>query len=261
MESFASPSPGIRKDGRDATAIRPLQLELRVQRNPEGSALIAMGGTRVLVAASVEDGVPSWLRGQGRGWLSAEYAMHPRANPTRQEREWRKGKVDGRTMEIQRLIGRALRAALRLEALGERQIIVDCDVLDADGGTRTAAINGGFVALAMALEHLRCQGLVSGALRTQVAAISAGWVDGTPMVDLCYEEDSRAQVDLNVVATASGEIVEIQGTAEGAPLARSDFDKLVNLALEAMPALFKAQRDALLSLSIDLDRLSGKEAP
>lgn len=246
-----------RVDGRGADTLRPIVFETRVQKNPEGSVMISAGGTRVLVAASIEESVPSWLRGKGAGWLTAEYAMHPRANPERQERDGRRGKVDGRTTEIQRLIGRALRAAVDLKRLGERQIIVDCDVLDADGGTRTAAITGGFVAVAMALEHLRRVGLASGALRAQVAAVSAGVVEGIAMLDLAYSEDSRAEVDLNVVATSTGELVEVQGTAEGPPVPRSHFEALVDLALGAMPALARAQREALARAGVDLDALRG----
>ncbi|GAB4205815.1 MAG: ribonuclease PH [Sandaracinaceae bacterium] len=246
-----------RLDGRSADALRPLRIETRVQKFPEGSVMISAGATRILVAASIDEGVPPWLRGKGQGWITAEYAMHPRANPHRQDRDGRRGKIDGRTTEIQRLIGRALRAAVNLEKLGERQIVVDCDVLDADGGTRTASITGGFVALAMALDHLRRSGLASGALRTEIAAISAGMVQGTPMVDLAYVEDSKAEVDLNVVATADGAIVEVQGTAEGPPVPRAHFDALIDLSLAAMPALREAQRAALREVGVDLDILKG----
>jgi ribonuclease PH len=244
-----------RLDGRSADALRPLRIETRVQRNPEGSVMISAGGTRILVAASIDESVPTWMRGKGKGWLTAEYAMHPRANPHRQDRDGRRGKVDGRTTEIQRLIGRALRAAVDLEKLGERQIVIDCDVLDADGGTRTASITGGFVALAMALEHLRRVGAAAGALRTQVAAISAGMVNGTAMLDLAYVEDSKADVDLNVVATGGGALVEVQGTAEGPPVPREHFDALIDLSLASMPQLMKAQRDALAAARVDLDLL------
>lgn len=244
-----------RLDGRSADALRPLEIETRVQKNPEGSVMIRAGGTRVLVAASVEESVPSWMRGKGAGWLTAEYAMHPRANPQRQERDGRRGRVDGRTQEIQRLIGRALRAALDMKKLGERTVTIDCDVLDADGGTRTASITGGFVALAMALDELRKRGLVVGALRSEIVAISAGLVDGRRLVDLCYAEDSKAEVDLNVVGSADGSIVEVQGTAEGAPVPRSDFDGLVDLSLGVFPELARAQRTALERVGIDLARL------
>ncbi|MBX7193681.1 MAG: ribonuclease PH [Sandaracinaceae bacterium] len=246
-----------RLDGRSADALRPLRIETRVQKNPEGSVMISAGNTRILVAASIDEGVPPWMRGKGSGWLTAEYAMHPRANPHRQDRDGRRGKIDGRTTEIQRLIGRALRAAVDMTKLGERQIVIDCDVLDADGGTRTASITGAFVGLALALEHLREIGAASGALRAQVAAISAGMVGGVPMLDLAYVEDSKAEVDLNVVATGDGSIVEVQGTAEGPPVPREHFDRLIDLSLGAMPALMAAQRDALSSIGIDLDALRG----
>jgi ribonuclease PH len=246
-----------RLDGRSTDALRPLTIETRVQKNPEGSVMISSGVTRILVAASIDESLPPWLRGKGSGWVTAEYAMHPRANPHRQDRDGRRGKVDGRTTEIQRLIGRALRAAVDMKKLGERQIVIDCDVLDADGGTRTAAITGGFVALAMALDHLRRTGLAAGALRAQVAAISAGMVDGKAMLDLAYVEDSKADVDLNVVATGDGALVEVQGPAEGPPVPRAHFDTLIDLSLGAMPALMRAQKTALASIGIDLDLLRG----
>ncbi len=244
-----------RLDGRSSDALRPLEIETRVQKNPEGSVMISSGATRILVSASIDESLPSWLRGKGAGWLTAEYAMHPRANPHRQDRDGRRGKIDGRTTEIQRLIGRALRSAVDMQKLGERQIVIDCDVLDADGGTRTAAITGGFIALAMALDHLRKTGLAAGALRCQVAAISAGMVAGTPMLDLAYVEDSKAEVDLNVVATGEGALIEVQGTAEGPPVPRAHFDTLIDLSLGAMPALMSAQRAALTAIGIDVDVL------
>jgi ribonuclease PH len=251
------PAPAAtRADGRSATSIRPVRIETGVQRNPEGSVLYQCGGTRVLIAASIDDGVPSWLRGSGRGWVTAEYAMHPRANPQRQERDGRKGRIDGRSQEIQRLIGRALRAAVATEKLGERTITIDCDVLDADGGTRTAAITGGFVALALAIDRLRAAGLVGpGVIRSPIAAISAGIVGGTALVDLDYSEDSRAEVDLNVVGADAGAIVEVQGTAEGAPVPREQWSALVDLALRAMPALRAAQDAALAAAGVTLARL------
>lgn len=223
-----------------------------------GSVLAECGRTRVLCTVSVQEQVPQWMYNrQPGGWLTAEYAMHPRANPHRQDRDGRRGKIDGRTTEIQRLIGRALRSAVDLTKIGERQIVIDCDVLDADGGTRTASITGGFVALAMALDHLRRIGAASGALRAQVAAISAGMVSGTAMLDLAYVEDSKAEVDLNVVATGDGSIVEVQGTAEGPPVPRAHFDRLVDLSLAAMPALMEAQRASLAAIGIDIDVLRG----
>jgi ribonuclease PH len=245
-----------RSDGRSADAIREVSIEVGFLRNPEGSVLYRCGGTRVLIAASVEEQVPPWMRGKGNGWVTAEYAMHPRANPQRKSRDGRKGPIDGRTQEIQRLIGRALRAAVAMDKLGERQITIDCDVLDADGGTRTASITGGFVALAIALDRLRKQGLVGqGVLRAPIAAISAGLVGGRRLVDLCYEEDSKAEVDLNVVASSGDAIVEVQGTAEGAPVPRADFDGLVDLALFAMPSLRAAQNRALTAAGVALGPL------
>lgn len=246
-----------RVDGRSADAIREITIETGFLKNPEGSVLYRCGGTRVLIAASVEESVPPWMRGKGNGWVTAEYAMHPRANPQRKEREGRKnGRIDGRTQEIQRLVGRALRSAVDMSKLGERQITIDCDVLDADGGTRTASITGGFVALALALETLRKRGLVGkGVLRAPVAAISSGLVGGTRMLDLAYVEDSKAEVDLNVVASSEGALIEIQGTAEGAPVPRTDFDGLVDLGLGAMPALRAAQDRALVRAGVNLEAL------
>ena len=245
-----------RSDGRSTDAIRPVTIESRLQRNPEGSVLYRCGGTTVLVAASISDGVSSWMRGSGKGWVTAEYAMHPRANPQRQDRDSRRGRIDGRTSEIQRLIGRALRSAVAMEKLGERTITVDCDVLDADGGTRTAAITGGFVALAIALDKLRREGLVgAGVLRAPVAAISTGIVNDKALVDLCYEEDSRAELDLNVVAGAGDALVEVQGTAEGAPVPKARWNELVDLAIGAMPALRAAQNAALAASKVELSRL------
>lgn len=245
-----------RADGRSYDALRPVTIEANVQRNPEGSVLYRCGGTTVLIAASVSEGVPDWMRETGRGWVTAEYAMHPRANPERKRRDGRSGRIDGRSSEIQRLIGRALRAAVDFEKLGERMITVDCDVLDADGGTRTASITGGMVALSIALDKLRKTGLVDkGVLHEPIAAISVGLLDEHPMLDLCYTEDRDAEVDLNVVGTPRGAVVEVQGTAEGAPILREKLDQMIDLALAAMPALADAQRQALRALDIDVDRL------
>jgi ribonuclease PH len=235
--------------------LRPVTITPGYLAHAEGSVLIEVGHTKIICAASIEDRVPPFLRGSGKGWVTAEYGMLPRATNTRTRREAAAGKQQGRTIEIQRLIGRALRAGVDRAALGERQIVIDCDVLDADGGTRTAAITGGFVALAMALDHLRRLGAAAGALRAQVAAISAGMVNGTSMLDLAYVEDSKAEVDLNVVATGDGAIVEVQGTAEGPPVPRQHFDTLIDLSLAAMPELMKAQRDALAAIGVDLDLL------
>jgi len=245
-----------RADGRSYDALRPVSVEANVQRNPEGSVIYRCGGTTVLIAASVSEGVPDWMRGTGRGWLTAEYAMHPRANPERKRREGRNGRIDGRSSEIQRLVGRALRAAIDFDKLGERMITVDCDVLDADGGTRTASVTGGMVATAIALDRLRATGLVDkGVLHEPIAAISVGLLEDHPMLDLCYTEDRDAEVDLNVVGTPAGAVVEVQGTAEGAPIVREKLDQMIDLALGAMPALAEEQRRALRELDIDVERL------
>ncbi len=244
-----------RTDGRSADALRAVTIETNIQRNPQGSVLYRSGRTTVLVSAAVADGAPDWLGDQG-GWLTAEYAMHPCANPGRQRREGRNGRVGGRTSEIQRLVGRALRAAVALDRLGSRTITIDCDVLDADGGTRTASVCGGFVALALALDGLRKRGLVGpGVLREPVAAISVGLLSGRPLLDLCYEEDRDAEVDLNVVGTAGGSFVEVQGTAEGAPVAREKLDAMLDLALGAMPELIRLQTQALAQAEVDVDKL------
>jgi ribonuclease PH len=245
-----------RTDGRSYDALRPVTIETGVQRNPEGSVVYRCGGTTVLIAASVSEGVPDWMRDTGRGWLTAEYAMHPRANPERKRRDRQKGRIDGRSSEIQRLIGRALRAALDFEKLGARMITVDCDVLDADGGTRTASITGGMVALAIALDRLRATGLVQkGVLREPLAAISVGLLHERPMLDLCYTEDRDADVDLNVVGTPKGAVVEVQGTAEGSPIEREKLDQMIDLALAALPALAAEQNRTLTALGVDLGRL------
>lgn len=216
------------------------------------------GGTKVLVSATIEEGVRDFMRNSGSGWVTGEYAMHPRANADRQRREGRNGRLSGRTQEIQRLIGRALRAALRLDRLGERTITIDCDVLDADGGTRTAAVSAGYIALVLALDSLRKRGLIRpGVLRDNVAAVSAGLCDGKTTLDLCYLEDRDAQVDLNLVATAAGEIIEVQATAEGAPMARSQHDALVDLAMTGIRTLCARQSEALLACGVDPQRLRG----
>jgi ribonuclease PH len=210
----------------------------------EGSVLIEMGATRVVCTATIQDGVPPFLRGQGRGWVTAEYGMLPRSSPERIERE-RRG-PGGRTHEIQRLIGRSLRGVTNLAALGERSVLIDCDVLQADGGTRTAAITGGFVALALALDRLRAAGAVAASpLTGSVAAVSVGIVGGRAVVDLPYEEDSRAEVDMNLVMTGAGRWVEVQGTAEGAPFTAAQLDRLLALGREAIAALSAIQRRTL----------------
>ncbi|HJL17497.1 MAG TPA: ribonuclease PH [Sandaracinaceae bacterium LLY-WYZ-13_1] len=247
-----------RADGRGSSTPRPITVTTGFQRFPEGSVLYRCGHTTVLIAASVEESVPRWMKGKGKGWVTAEYEMHPRCNPNRQRRARTRPTLDGRSSEIQRLIGRSLRAAVRMDKLGERMVSVDCDVLDADGGTRTASITGGFVALAMALDQLRKHGHVGpGILREEVAVISVGMVEGKHLVDLNYEEDFAAAVDLNVVGTANGGIVEVQGTAEGAPIPRSDFDALLEMAAGAMPTLVKAQQHALEEVGVDLAKLMG----
>jgi ribonuclease PH len=232
-----------RIDGRTASQGRQTTITPGFLMHAEGSVLIEVGRTRVICTASVEDRVPPFLRNSGKGWVTAEYGMLPRATSTRTQREASAGKVGGRTQEIQRLIGRSLRSVTRLPELGERTVWVDCDVIQADGGTRTASITGGFVALALALRKLR----ETGALRTIpiqdfVAATSVGIVDGTPMLDLAYEEDSRAEVDMNIVKTGDGRFVEVQGTAEGPPFERQALDSLMALADDGIRTLVELQR-------------------
>ncbi len=240
----------MRSDMREAAQMRPVKITTGYLLTAEGSALIEVGHTRVLCAASVDDAVPSWIRNTGRGWVTAEYSMLPRATATRTPREISKGKPSGRTQEIQRLIGRSLRAVTNLEALGERVIIVDCDVLQADGGTRTAAITGGYVALAMAVRKLLEFGVLTrNPLRDMVAATSVGIVGGTPMLDLAYDEDSQAEVDMNVVLTGSGEFVELQATAEKATFGDERLAELIVLARKGAAELFAAQTAGLESRS------------
>jgi ribonuclease PH len=242
-----------KRQGRDLGAVRPVEIVPRFHRLSEGSVLYRAGGTVVLVTASVDDSVPEFMRGQGRGWITAEYQMHPRANPKRREsRDGRDKPLSGRSREIQRLIGRALRAAVDFERLGERSIVIDCDVLEADGGTRTASVTGGWLALALALGESRKGGRIGRpVLRDQVAAVSVGHVDGKLALDLNYAEDSTARVDLNLVATAKGAIVEIQGTAEGEAVPRKDVDAMVDLGLEGIAQLVRVQNDALAAAGID----------
>ena len=235
-----------RTDGRSPNAIRPTHLTPNFLLHPEGSVLIDVGRTRVLCAASIEERVPPFLRGTGKGWVTAEYGMLPRATSTRTTREASAGKVGGRTQEIQRLIGRSLRSVVTLTELGERSVWVDCDVLQADGGTRTAAITGGFVALVLALEKLREQGGIPRVPVTDyLAATSVGVVDGVALLDLAYEEDSRAEVDMNVVKTSDGRFIELQGTAEGQPFARDVLDQLLALADEGIGLLIGKQREVV----------------
>lgn len=235
-----------RPDGRASEDLRTLRFARRFTRYAEGSVLVEMGHTSVLCNATIEDSVPPWMRGRGRGWVTAEYSMLPRSTHTRTPREVERGRAGGRTLEIQRLIGRALRAATDLAAFGERQIIVDCDVLQADAGTRTAAINGGWVALADAFESLVRRGVIlSSPIRDNCAAVSVGIVDAIPVLDLCYEEDVKADVDMNVVMTGSGGLIEVQGTAEGAPFSRGELDSLLDLATAGIIEIVEAQKSAL----------------
>jgi ribonuclease PH len=235
-----------RADGRAPDQLRPLSLELGYLPFADGSVLITLGATRVICAATVEDRVPPWMRGRGRGWVTAEYAMLPQATPERNQRESAKGRLGGRTHEIQRLIGRALRSVVDMEKLGERSVLVDCDVIGADGGTRTASITGAWVALSLALrKHFDREKKVRWPLIGQIAAVSVGIVDGMPVLDLPYEEDSRAEVDMNVAMTDAGGFVEVQGTAEREPFTRAQLDVLLELGSGGIRQLFAAQLAAL----------------
>jgi len=226
--------------------MRPIRITRGFTRHAEGSVLVEFGDTRVLVTATVEDGVPSFLRGKGEGWVTAEYGMLPRSTHTRSAREAARGKQSGRTLEIQRLIGRSLRAVVDMRALGERTVTLDCDVLQADGGTRTASITGAYVALADAMDALvRRRAIASSPLHGQVAAVSVGIVGGVPVVDLDYVEDSSAETDMNVVMNNGGGFIEVQGTAEGHAFRRHELDELLNLAAGACEQLFAAQAEAL----------------
>jgi ribonuclease PH len=236
-----------RPDGRANDQLRPVTITRKWQAYAEGSALVEFGETKVLCAASVQQGVPRWRKGSGLGWVTAEYAMLPRATLTRNDRESVKGRIGGRTHEISRLVGRALRAAIDLSALGENSIAIDCDVLQADGGTRTAAITGAYVALADAVAWLRGQGALASPepLRTSISAVSVGVIDGEPRLDLMYEEDVRAETDMNVVLTGAGEFVEVQGTAEGSPFRRDELDALLDLAIAGCAELARIQAEVL----------------
>lgn len=237
-----------RPSGRQPDELRAVTIERQVARNAEGSCLVCFGQTKVLVTASVETGVPSWRRGQGLGWVTAEYGMLPRATGTRTRREATAGKQSGRTQEIQRLIGRSLRAVVDMAALGENQVIVDCDVLEADGGTRTASITGAYVALADALKWMAERQLTKGeVLRDTVAAVSCGVYRGTPVLDLDYLEDVEAHTDANFVLTGSGRFVEIQGTAEQVPFTRAELESLMSLAEKGIGELTQIQQAALSS--------------
>jgi ribonuclease PH len=239
---------GPRADGRELDELRPVTIERGWSEQAEGSALISFGRTRVLCTASFTNGVPRWMNGKGKGWVTAEYAMLPRSTNDRMDRESVKGKIGGRTHEISRLVGRSLRAVVDMKALGENTIVIDCDVLQADGGTRTAAITGAYVALADALEWGRTKRFIgqnAKPLIDSVSAVSVGIIDGTPMLDLMYTEDSRAETDMNVVVTGRGLFIEVQGTAEGAPFDRNELNSLLDLAVGGTTRLTKLQLEAL----------------
>jgi ribonuclease PH len=238
-----------RPSGRAPDQLRPISFESGFTRHAEGSVLVRCGDTHVLCTASVEEVIPPFLRGKGQGWVTAEYGMLPRSTHTRQAREAARGKQSGRTQEIQRLIGRSLRAIVDLKALGERTVTLDCDVLQADGGTRTAAITGGYVALAQACAALQRRGtLARSPLHGQIAAISVGVVNGAPVLDLDYAEDAQAETDMNVVMNSGGAFVEIQGTAEGHAFRRHELDALLDLAATALQKIFALQSQALAAL-------------
>ncbi|MEV5881911.1 ribonuclease PH [Streptomyces sp. NPDC052020] len=237
-----------RIDGRTPEQLRPVTIERGWSKHAEGSVLVSFGDTKVLCTASVTEGVPRWRKGSGEGWVTAEYSMLPRATNTRGDRESVKGKIGGRTHEISRLIGRSLRAVIDYKALGENTIVLDCDVLQADGGTRTAAITGAYVALADAVAWAQAKKIVRAGRRPltgTVGAVSVGIVGGVPMLDLCYEEDVRAETDMNVVCTGDGRFVEVQGTAEAQPFAREELDALLDLAVGGCTELATLQRKAL----------------
>lgn len=236
---------------RKADELRDIEVTRNYTKFAEGSVLIATGDTKVICTVSVESGVPYFLRGQGRGWLTAEYSLLPRSTHSRTTREAARGKISGRTKEIQRLIGRSLRAVIDLEAIGERTIWIDCDVIQADGGTRTASITGAFVALVDAVDYMLDKNIVDKSpLTGRLAAISVGIVDGEPMLDLCYKEDSQAQVDMNVVMTETGEVIEVQGTAEEDPFTRKEMDQLMDLAEKGIQELIEKQKESLKEINI-----------
>ncbi len=236
----------LREDGREVDNIRKVNVIRNYTIHAEGSVLISFGNTKVICTASVSDKVPPFLRNQGKGWITAEYSMLPRATGERTQRESAKGKLSGRTMEIQRLIGRSLRSCIDLEKLGERTITIDCDVIQADGGTRTASITGGFIALAMAVERMVRNGvLTENPIKSKVAAISVGIVSGIPMTDLKYSEDSAAEVDMNVIMNDKGEFIEVQGTGEEATYTRSELNQLLDMAEEAIKQLLEIQNKTL----------------
>ncbi|NME35425.1 MULTISPECIES: ribonuclease PH [Fusobacterium] len=232
----------LREDGREVDSIRKVEVVRNYTMHAEGSVLISFGNTKVICTASISDKVPPFLRNTGKGWITAEYSMLPRATEERTQRESSKGKLSGRTMEIQRLIGRALRACVDLDKIGERTITIDCDVIQADGGTRTASITGGYIALAMAIERMvRAGALLENPLKSKIAAISVGIVNRIPMLDLKYSEDSAAEVDMNVIMNDKGEFVEIQGTGEEATYSRVELNQLLDLAEKGLKELFEIQ--------------------
>jgi ribonuclease PH len=246
MESAQGKEFFLRADGRGPEDLRPLKMTPDFIPSAEGSVLIEMGRTRVIVTATVDDGVPSFLKGTGKGWVTGEYGMLPRSTEERTPRESTRGRQSGRTLEIQRMIGRTLRAATDLKALGERTVWLDCDVIEADGGTRTASVTAAFVALALALERMTAAGMMRAVpLFDSVAATSVGIVDDQLLLDLVYEEDSRAQVDMNVVMTGSGQFVEVQASAEGRPYTTDELQKLLDLASGGIRELTKAQKELL----------------
>jgi len=236
----------LRSDGRASNALRPVKITPDFIRSAEGSVLIELGRTRVIATATVEDGVPQFLKGTGKGWVTGEYGMLPRSTEERTPRESVRGRQSGRTLEIQRMIGRTLRAAIDLKALGERTVWIDCDVIEADGGTRTASVTGAFVALALALERMVAAGIIrSLPVTDSVAATSVGIVDDELLLDLAYDEDSRAQVDMNVVMTGGGEFVEVQASAEARPYTSRELEQLLDLAAGGIRQLTKMQRELL----------------
>lgn len=235
-----------RIDKRTANELRPVKMTKDFIMHPNGSVLIEMGNTKVICTAFIEEKVPSFKKGSNSGWITAEYSMLPGSTNFRKIRDSSRGKVDGRTMEIQRLIGRSLRSIIALDKLGERTIWIDCDVIQADGGTRTASITGGFVALSIAINKLLEQGILKeNPIREYVAAVSVGIKDGVPLLDLCYEEDSTAHVDMNLIMTESGKFIEVQGTGEEAPFSKDELFKLLDLGEEGIKSLIEAQKEIL----------------
>lgn len=248
----------MRHDGRQQDELRPMTITPHYIKHAEGSVLIEVGETKVICTATIEEKVPPFMKGQGKGWVTAEYAMLPRATQVRNQRESAKGKLGGRTMEIQRLIGRALRSVVNLEALGERTITLDCDVIQADGGTRTTSITGAFVALVLALGKLQeSKPFAVFPITDYIASVSVGIVGDTPVLDLCYEEDSKAKVDMNVVMTGGGQFVEVQGTGEDSPFSRKELDALLELAEYGILAMIDAQKRVIGPLGGRIGAMTG----